>query len=355
MPISSAQLAASGLAAIDHYAKNTPKDQVNATRPLTKHLVRRRQSYPGGQEYHVITLHSSNDSNFQAYSGSSNVTYNNRRTLEHAKFRYASFHEGFGLDEDELTRNGIVYHEHGRPRMSAAEEVQITNLLEENTRSMHQGFETGLDRVLHRNGAQNVEEIPGLDHLVSLTPNTGTVAGISAASNSYWRNYAALDLTANNLITTMESGWKACVQYSGQAPDIILMGSGFQKIYRNATNAEVTRTVQVAPAGGSVSKLDPAIGGKLDTGLFYNNVAMEWDPTFEILDTLDSPTQKWTNRCYFLNLNDLRLKPIDGHWKVPRMPRRPHNQYVHYWAITAKCSLTLSQRNAHAVFTVTGA
>ena len=355
MAISAEQLAYSGLSSINYYLKKEPVDQIDQAKPFLKALMERKEDYAGGEQYIVVTLHFDDDSNFQSYSGASVVTYNERRMLKEAKYRYASFHDGFGLDEDTLTRNGIKLTDMGRPVVSEREKIQIVNLLKTNTKGLRRGFQTGLDLVMHRDGTQSVEDVPGLDHLVSLTPNTGTVAGIDAAANSFWRNHAALNLTQANLEDAMETAWSDCILYGGFAPDLILMGKGFQKAYRKATNQVVSRTVQVAPTGGAVPKIDMAVGNKTDTGLYYNNVPMQWDPTFEVLDTKDSPTVKWTNRCYFLNLQFLKLMPITGHWLLPRNPKRPHDKYVHYWALTAKCSLVDEKRNSHAVLSVTGA
>jgi hypothetical protein len=52
---------------------------------------------------------------------------------------------------------------------------------------------------------------------------------------------------------------------------------------------------------------------------------------------------------YMLNMKHLKLRPIKGHWMVSRQPPRVYDRYVHYWALTAKASLTTNKRNAHAV------
>jgi hypothetical protein len=124
---------AAGKLAIDYYQKNEPLDQVNVARPLLKMLMEKKREYAGGLQYVVEQLRTSNDSNFQSYFGDSQVSYNRKRTIDQAKFAWGSFHDGFGLNEDELAQNGITMTDDKNSVPTDAEKVQLTNLLQENT------------------------------------------------------------------------------------------------------------------------------------------------------------------------------------------------------------------------------
>ena len=150
MPFNAEQLAYGGRAAIDFYLKNDPVDQVNTERPLFKKLVGARKPYGGGLQFVVEQLRESNDSNFQGYFGDSQVSYNKKRTLNQAKFTYGSFHDGFGLNEDELTQNGIILNDDRQAVPSDAEKVQLTNLIKENMTTLKLGFQEGFDKMIHR-------------------------------------------------------------------------------------------------------------------------------------------------------------------------------------------------------------
>ena len=132
MPFNAEQLAYGGRAAIDFFLKNDPVDQVNTERPLFKKLVANRKTYGGGLQFVVEQLRESNDSNFQGYFGDSQVTYNQKRTLNQAKYEWGSFHDGFGLNEDELAQNGIILTDDRMAVPSDTEKVQLTNLIKEN-------------------------------------------------------------------------------------------------------------------------------------------------------------------------------------------------------------------------------
>lgn len=357
MSFNAEQLAYGGRAAIDFFLKNDPIDQVNTAHPLFEKLVGEKKEYTGGKQYVVEQIREANDSNFQGYWGDSQVTYNRKRTLNQAKYEYGSFHDGFGLDEDELVQNGITMTDEKSPSPTKAEKIQLTNLIKENMETLKLGFTEGMDKMLHRDGTQSTLEIAGLDALIAVDPTTGTVGGLDASAKAYWRNQVSLDITIANLVQEMEEQWRECIRYGGQAPNYILAGATFIDAYRKAATAAINRQVTIGDAGGNRNPitLDGGIGAGVETGLFFKGIQLIWDPVFDVLDTEDSPAQEWASRAYFMNTRHIRLRPITGHWMVGRKPPRVYDRYVQYWATTAKCALTTGKRRAHALLTVTGA
>lgn len=352
MGFNAEQIAYGGKAAIDYFLKNDPIDNINVERPLIKRLMADRKPYAGGLQHVVEQLRKSNDSNFQPYFGDSQVTYNRKRTLEQAKFAYGSFHDGFGLNEDELAQNGITFTDDRNASPSDSEKVQLTNLMKENTETLKLGFQEGLDLMLHRDGTQSALEIAGLDALVATDPTTGVVGGLDAATNTWWRNHAATAVAAANIVTASETAWRACIRTGGQAPNFILAGSAWIDAFR--ANSGLVRNVNLGgPTGNQqAANIDPGTGSGANTGLYFKGVEIIWDPVFDDLDTLDSPAIAWAKRAYFLNTRHITLRPIKGHWMVSRKPPRVYDRYVHYWALTAKAALTTAKRNAHAVVAI---
>lgn len=359
MPFTPEQLAYAGKAAIDFFLKNDPVDNYNIDRPLIQKLMAGKQDYAGALQFVVEQLRFANDSNFQSYWGSSQVSYNRKRTLTQAKYVYGSFHDGFGLDEDELVANGITLTDERQASPSDAEKVQLTNLLSENMETLKLGFMENFDLMLHRSGSQSATDIPGLDNLVSTTPATGIVGGIdpSTAVNSWWRNNAQLTIAATGGVLTkaMEVAWRAAIRVGGKAPDFLLAGDAFIDAYRTeaaSTSGSATKQVVVDSSNKKGITLDAATGNGTSTGLYFKGVPIEWDPVFNTLDTLDAPATAWAKRCYMLNSKRIKLRPIKGHWMISRRPPRVYDRYTHYWALTAKASLTTGKRNAHAVLAV---
>lgn len=351
MPFTEEQIAYAGNHVIDNYLRNNPIDQVNVDRPLIRKLTEGRQNWGGGLQFVVENLRLSNDSNFQAYFGDSQVTYNRRRTLGQAKYRWGSFHDGFGLNEDELAQNGIILTDDRNSNSSQAEKVQLVNLLEENTEALRLGWQENMDLMLHRDGTQDPLMIGGLDHLVSLNPSTGVVGGIDAAVQSLWRNYAQGISSVEDIVDEMEIAWRECIRRGGSTPNFLLAGSDFIDAYRRAATSAVNRQVHLGTGRGNrtATVLDPSVGEGVKTGLFFKGVEIIWDPVFDELDDIETPETDWAKRCYFLNMRHLKLRPIEGHWMIRRKPPRVYDRYVHYWALTAKCAMTTNKRNAHAV------
>lgn len=355
MPFTAQELQDAGKIALDFYLAANPIDQVAVERPLLKALMAKKKTFPGGKQYVVEQLRYRYQSNFQWFNGASVVTYNKRVTTEQAQFPWRSAHDGFSLDEDRLAQNGIVIDDGAKGgNASAAERVQLTNLLSESTETLRLGFEEKFSLFLHLDGSSSTDAIAGLDALVSTTPTSGTVGGIdrSVAANTYWRNHAATGLTAVTtqatgvaLLQAMETAWRACVKNGGR-PDLIMAGATFIDNYIAAMNY-TGQSVQYA--GGEARKLDGGV-----SGVYFKGVEIQWCPEFD--DNFGgavSPAISWAKRCYFLNSRHLTLRPMEGQDMVSRKPPRVYDKYVYYWALTWRGALTTNRANAHAVISMT--
>jgi hypothetical protein len=215
------------------------------------------------------------------------------------------------------------------------------------------GFEENFDIMLHRSGSQSATDIPGLDNLIQTDPTAAsTVGGLSQVTYTWWRNNVSTSLTVSiaNLVKEMEILWRSCMRYGGFKPDVILVGGTALDAYRSAAALTVNRQITGDPGlkKGGVS---------VDAGtsnVYFKGVELQWDPVFDVLDTLDAPATAWAKRMYFINTRFLKLRPIKGHWMVSRRPPRVYDRYVHYWALTSKAALTTGKRNAHGVLAVSG-
>lgn len=348
MPITANQLALGANYQLEAYASGDPVDQINTERPLMKWLVAGKMETIGGNEYFNEKVRFTNDSNYQNYYGDDQVSYNRKDTVRLAKFSWANFHDGFGLNEDELAANGITLTDDTEAVVTDAEKIQIINLMKENYATLKEGVQESFDVEAHLSGSQDADAVQGLDHLISTTPATGTVGGINAANATWWRNNVnlAIAATAGVLTTKMEQTWRACQTYGKMTPDKIICGSTFLDAYRSEFKATIVR--QAETSGRALPSGDTSI-----TDLYFKGVKIEWDPTMDRLDAIvgviDYP---WIKRCYFLNSKTLKLRPLRGHWMVNRKPKRVYDRYVHYFGMTSKYRMTINKRNANAVLSV---
>lgn len=351
MPFTAQELADAGKTSINFYLKNKPIDQIAVERPFFRKLMAKAKKFPGAQQYIVEQLRYTHGANFQWYYGAQTVSYNARNTVEQAQFAWRSAHDGFYLDEDRLTQNGIVLTDDNKGgRATRAEVMQLTPLLDEQAEALRLGFEEAMSRDLLRDGSAGAENIEGLDLLVATDPTSGTVGGVNRATagNAYWRNNVNLSTTQANLVTVCEQMWRACVRNGGM-PDFIMAGSDWIDDMRDAVRASSAGQYQLDP--NRQSQIYDAIQHRdgVDSGLRIHGIPVLWNPEFSEVDTLDSPTPTYEKRAYFINCRHMSLRPAEGHNMIARTPPRMYNKYVHYWALTWKGGLTMSRSNAHAV------
>ena len=349
MPFNAEQISYAGIAAMDYIIKGKPEDLYNTERPLLKNLNANKKPFPGSKQYINEKLRTTNDSNFQWFGPDGAVSYNRKRTLKEANFEWGSAHDGFALTEEELLQNYISVTDNPNSTPTTSEKHQFVNLMEENTETLMEGFKEKFDYELHLDGTQDVESVPGLDHVISTTPSTGVLGGIdrSLAGNEFFRNHVSLNIAATTgvLSDTMETIWRLCTRVGGFRPNLILVGSKFMDAYRTEARAVIARQMQLS--GGSAGNMDVSIDN-----LSFKNVPLIWDPVFDDLQANLSPTIDWDKRCYFLNMKYLKLRPAKGQDMITRRPPRVYNRYTHYWGLTWRGGVTTNRPGSMAVMSV---
>lgn len=347
MPISSADLQELAKVSLDDYLRNIPVDQIATERPFLKKLMEGRKTFLGAKTGVTENIRKGYGSNFSWAYGEDAVNFNKRNTTEQVTFPWRRAVDGLYIDHDRLFGNGIKVREgnRGEFKLEQNEKVQLVNILDEQMESLKEGFFKKLDFELHRNGSANTDAVTGLDALVSITPNTGTVGGLDRATATYWRNNAKTGIattTRGTLAGEMETAWRQSIKHGG-SPNFIIAGGDFIDAYRN----EIVVTNN-ANANG-VKTLDAGVGSGVNTGLYFKGVEIIWDPTFEDLDALETPTVKWNKRCYFLNTKFLKMR--DDSMDIVT-PTRPHNILATYAMVNLRLALSMSRSNAHSVLAI---
>jgi hypothetical protein len=347
MPLNALEIEKISKTAIDFNRKKKPVDQINVDRPLLDKLLPRAKDIVGGKEYITENIFVKNDGNGQYWSGNGRVTYNQRSPNELAKYRWSNFHDGFTLNEDELFRNGIeVNDDKGKSTATQGEAVQLTNMLESQMKALDEGAKDFIHASLWLDGSQSADATPGIDAFVSMTPNVGTIGGINAANATYWRNIAFTGLASTQvaMLDAMEKAWRNVKRTKGNITNIFV-GSDFYDAMRNAVLA--SNQTQITYAGGSKISIDLATNT-----MKFNGVPLEWVPDFDTNFGGAAPTIPWSKRCYMLDLSHLYLNRASGDWLRMRYPGRPIDQYVYYYALTAKYGLGMDKRNSNAVLAI---
>ena len=346
MPLNTLEIDRIGKSAIDHYRKNTPVDQINVDRPLLAELMKSPKDLIGGKDFLISQIYIANGSNGQYYSGNSRVTYNTRAPSEQVKFRYTNFHDGFTVNEDELFRSGIsVNDDVGKSLATPAEAVAMGNYMADRLKSLDEGAKDFIHAALWLDGTQAVDAVPGIDAFVSLTPAVGTVGSLNAATNTYWRNAARTGLasTLAVLMDAMEQSKRDIMRTKGRI-NKIYCGSAFLDALRNAVLA--ANQTQITYGGGATIGIDMAT-----KQMKFDGVPIEWVPDFDS-SFGTSPTIPFSKRCYMLDTRHISLARDPGDWMKMRHPGRPNDQYVYFYAMTAKFGMEITGRNKQAVLSI---
>lgn len=351
MPMTSQQLVAGANTQLMSYAKNDPIDQFTTKRPFAKWLMDNAETSVFGNGTFNEKILIGDSSNYQNYTGDDQVTYNRKDNYRLAPFYHYEAHDGFALNETELQNNGIVMTDDKEAVTTEAEFIQIVNILKGNRMTLKTGFQRNWDVEVHRDGTQSSKAVPGLDLLVSTTPTSSTtIGGINQNTSPYWRNFANLNLStsdADAFITQIEITWRNCTTYGDGEPDFLLAGSSMIDALASASRKQSGHTLMVtAPATGGV-KLDASY-----SGVYFKGIPVVWDPTFDVLQTLDAPSVSWAKRLYMLNSKNMRLRPVKGRWMINRTPPRIYDRYTHYFGLTADYGLTVNKRNGMAVLSI---
>lgn len=347
MPISAGDLQELAKVSLDEYLRNMPVDQIATERPLLKKLMAGRKTFLGAKQNIVENVRKTYGSNFAWAYGEDAVVFNKRNTTEQAAFPWRRAVDGLYLDYDRLFGNGIKVREgeRGAYKLEQNEKVQLLNLLDEQMEALKEGFMQKLDLELHRNGTADSDAIVGLDVLVSTAPTSGTVGGLDRGTALYWRNYAETGIsvsTVGALAQKMELAWRKCIK-NGGSPDFILAGGDFIDAYRK----EITVTNNANAS--SVKTLDAGVGSGVNTGLYFKGVEIIWDPQFEELQTIETPSVSWNKRAYFINTKFMKYRDDDMDIVTPV---RPHDTLAMYAMVNLRCALSISRANAHAVLAI---
>ena len=242
MPFSTAELARVTDYALQTISRKEPVDQITKSKPLLDYLLSTKDAsnFTGGVFRERVRI--ANDSNYQNYFGRDQVTYNARDPMRLTSWGWSNFHDGFGYDEDEMLAAGIILTDDTEAVATGAEKEILGNKLKESYAALRDGVTEALDKELHLDGTQNAKAAPGIDHLISTAPTTGTLGGI-ARSFTWWQNNANLNIAEADLLAEMEESWRAGSLFGGRVPGRIFAGSLALDAYRDAIQAAGTTQV----------------------------------------------------------------------------------------------------------------
>ncbi len=338
-------------AAFDYYMKKKLFNQHIQDKPLLRELQSRQKTFPGGKEDIVVSPVFETQSSLEGFEGDDTLSFTNPTPIKQASYPWKMQHLGIKVTTQELLKDGISVVDTNGARTSnhsGRDATVIQNILESKLEDASEGYSSGMNSMLWRDGTQSTKDVPGIRYLIAEDPSQGTVGGIDRATQPLWRNIARTTAhetattntsdgpvtasTSNStLIRTLQGLVRQLTRY-GKPNHLILCGSEFLNLLEDEAYAKGTLTQT-----GFASGMDLGMG-KLSLRGLGN---FEYDPT------LDDEGLEYF--AYFIDMKAIQLMPIEGEDMKRHNPARPHDKMVVYKSMTWAGGLCMKQANTSMV------
>lgn len=263
---------------------------------------------------------------------------------ENSTFQYYSGYETLDVSaSDTLTSASYDWKQaavnitiSGLERRQNSGEAQIIDLITSRTKVAMMTMANNINVGLYSDGTgSSGKQIGGLQLIVADDPTTGTVGGIDASTQTFWRN-VAYDATtdggaaasASNIIKYMNTVYNQLTRGTDK-PNLIVADQNYYNFYQQALQS----IQRVNVNEGAVAKMASSGFAALD----YLGVPV-------VLDN-DIPT----NHMYFLNTNYLEFCVHENANFTPGEMDKPINQDAMVMPILFMGNLTCSNRSLQGV------
>jgi hypothetical protein len=327
-------------AALDfHLDKGKVHNQHIQEKPLLRALKANQKTFPGGKGEITVRPVFETQSTIEGFDSDDTLNFTNPTPIKTARYPFKLIHCGIEMTMDELLRDGVSVVDTNGQNTKLHNQRELTvlaNTLETKLADMSEGYSAGMNTMLWRDGTQDAKEIPGIRYFITNNPAVGIVGGIDRANVVKWRNLAdlAINPAATPLIRRIQQKVRQIRRY-GSPKHLILCGSDFL----DQLEKEVYDKGSFTQTGFS-GKRNVGIGALEITGLG----TFEYDPTLD-----DLTLAKY---AFFIDLNAIKLMPIEGEDMKKHFPARPHNKMVVYRSVTFAGALVAKQLNTSMVMSI---
>lgn len=207
---------------------------------------------------------------------------------------------------DELKREGWTVLPNssgydGAKKISEDAKFELYNIVKENVKEAMDKYDFDLDVYIHRSGAAFTGAPVGLDGLLPIVNNTGTIGGKSRATYSQIQHYVKTGSTitaGGTLRTDLEDAIRAANLYNqvDGTVEIIVAGKTAIQGYKNFATANGINWY-VAPDKGQKT-IDIGIA---DVACYFEGIPVVHNPTFDYLDTIETRSTVWAKTFFGLN------------------------------------------------------
>lgn len=314
-------------------------------RPLLRDMMESQKSFAGGKEFLTERVAGEYVSGIEGFVYDDQVGYANPSKLRTAYFPWKLLHSGINVTIHELLQNGIsisnTMNGTGEKRLSQADAIQLADIFDYKMEDLKGGWNKAFDEMLWGDGSVDPKLVPGIRSIILDNPTTGiVVGGIDQSANTWWRNYAATGIVTTtpgdqNLVTALQKGMRQMRKF-GTPKHKAYAGSDFLEAFEKELRAKGNYTLE---GWSKTGRIDASVAD-----VMFKGVDINYAPTLDDLGL--------SKYCFFIDMNVIRLRNVEGEDMKKHTPARPEDRYVLYRAVTWVGGLTARQRNTSGVFSI---
>lgn len=335
-----AELANMAASLYDFNLKGEVHDQIKQDHPTWMKMTAKKKTFPGGKGLIRPRIRGTYDSTVEGFTADDTVTFVNPTPVVEATYKWFEHHTGLKITLTELKNGGISIVDSTSgwetSNHSQKDVVVVVDLLKEKIYDQIEGYAKGMSTLLWGDGTGDAKSLAGIRAFLTDTPATGTIGGVDASAKSYWRHYVDLGVnsTTEDLGQRIQEKIRLLSTYGGK-PDLWPCGSDFI----SALERQLRASGYQSNTGFANRTFDISIGSIAFAGKeFY------YDP--------DMDTAGLGKYCFAIDSRKLQLYAMDQEWEKTHNPARPYDKFVIYRSMTTTCGLVMTQRNAHAIFSI---
>lgn len=344
MPFTAQELQNIANTVLDYHIRGRVDSQIIQDRPLYNDLMKTKKTFPGGKEYITGRVKGVYTTALQGYSHDDEQQYSNPANIKQWQAKWYEVSAGIQVTHTELKTAGISVVDSmdsaRTTKHSEFEVVALTNLLDDKYEDLDEGSKRSFAEMMWRDGTQDAKAIPGVLSFILDSPATGTTFGLDRAVNSWWRNRASLGISTSSagdqlLVQTLQKEFRQLRRYA-TPKHRFYAGSDFLDWFEKELRAKGNYTLEGWSKQG---KIDASVAD-----VSFKGIDIQYEP---LLDDLGR-----AKYGYVLDMNAIKLMPMENEDWVMHTPARPVEKYVLYRAMTFTGALTANRLNTSGCYSI---
>lgn len=331
-------------------------DQTIQSKPLVPLMERKVKYFPGGEGTLSLGVKGvygagGTDDGFAGYTHDDTVGFYTPENIMRANYPWREHHIGFTMTHTELKMDGLsVVDTNGANTSghSQRDKTVLKGLLDNKLEDFAEQRARTMNDLLWGDGTADPKALAGIQSIIVDDPTSGTVGGIDASINEWWRNRACTAAHADSggdgavtsdpanggaLYEKLQKEMRQLRRYNGN-PNQFFAGSDF-----------ITAMEREMKANGYYSQTGFTNGGDASIGqLRFNGLTVTYDPTLDDLG--------YEKRAYIWDDRDICLYAMTNEWNRQHSPARPAEKFVLYRSVTSTGQLVAKRRNSALVIDV---